>query len=120
MGHSLLPCLVACIWDLCWPWVSLVELVQVLNKVDLLTTQQQADLKQHFLENSQAEEVFLASAASGGGVAAVREWAASKLPEGPSLYSKVPSGHPLTPSPPPPPPRVLPIPIPDPSCITST
>ena len=57
--------------------------------MDLLTPQQQADLKQHFLENSQAEEVFLASAAGGGGVAAIREWAASKLPEGPSLYSKV-------------------------------
>ncbi|KAK9836865.1 hypothetical protein WJX74_009853 [Apatococcus lobatus] len=63
-------------------------LAMVLNKVDLLTPQQQADLKQHFLENSQAEEVFLASAAGGGGVAAIRDWAASKLPEGPSLYSK--------------------------------
>lgn len=74
----------ACLWLL-----RLSVLGQVLNKVDLLTSSQQADLKQHFLENSQAEEVFLASASGGGGVAAVREWAASKLPEGPSLYSKV-------------------------------
>jgi GTP-binding protein Era len=50
-----------------------------------------AELEQWYRENCRAEAVFVGSARKGAadaGVAAVRAWAVSRLPEGPTLYPK--------------------------------
>jgi GTP-binding protein Era len=50
-----------------------------------------AELEQWYRQNCRAEAVFVGSARGGAadaGVAAVRAWAVSRLPEGPTLYPK--------------------------------
>ncbi|GLC40143.1 hypothetical protein PLESTB_000881700 [Pleodorina starrii] len=60
----------------------------LLNKADLLSEEQIAELKTWYLENCKAEQVFVGSAERRDGLEALREWAVSRLPEGPTLYSK--------------------------------
>ncbi|GIL66176.1 hypothetical protein Vafri_19783 [Volvox africanus] len=60
----------------------------LLNKVDLLTEEQVQELKDWYTQNCRAEQVFVGSAERKDGLEALREWAVSRLPEGPTLYSK--------------------------------
>ncbi|GIL77985.1 hypothetical protein Vretimale_7380 [Volvox reticuliferus] len=60
----------------------------LLNKADLLTEEQLKELKDWYIENCRAEQVFVGSAERKDGLEALREWAVSRLPEGPTLYSK--------------------------------
>lgn len=63
----------------------------MLNKADLLSETELEQLVTWFKENSQADAVLPLSALNGTGVDALKEWAVSKLPLGPSLYDKVSS-----------------------------
>lgn len=60
----------------------------VLNKADLLSTDEMQELTTWFQENSRADAVIPISAAQGANVKAVEEWVVSRLPEGPSMYPK--------------------------------
>lgn len=61
----------------------------ILNKSDTLRNEGElVAAKKWFEENTPAQKVFVISAKMGVGVAEVCEWAASQLPEGPSLYPK--------------------------------
>ncbi|EFJ46362.1 Era-like protein [Volvox carteri f. nagariensis] len=60
----------------------------LLNKADLLTEDEIQELKTWYTENCRAEQVFVGSAERRDGLEALREWAVSRLPEGPTLYSK--------------------------------
>ena len=62
---------------------------QVLNKVDLIDADRLGELQQLFESNPAVDTVFATSALRGQGVQEVRQWAASKLPLGPTLYPKV-------------------------------
>lgn len=64
--------------------------MQVLNKVDLLRDSARVQqLQEWYTVNSPAAAVIPVSALSGQNVDAVRQWAVSHLPLGPSLYPKV-------------------------------
>ncbi|KAG2428378.1 hypothetical protein HYH02_014394 [Chlamydomonas schloesseri] len=60
----------------------------LLNKADLLSEEQIDELRAWYKDNCRAEEVFVGSAERKDGLGALREWAVSRLPEGPTLYSK--------------------------------
>ncbi|KAF6263061.1 prokaryotic type K homology domain-containing protein [Scenedesmus sp. NREL 46B-D3] len=62
----------------------------LLNKADQLDELQLRELTNWYKQNCRAEQVFVGSALSGedDGVTAIKSWAVSKLPEGPTLYPK--------------------------------
>ncbi|KXZ48547.1 hypothetical protein GPECTOR_27g718 [Gonium pectorale] len=60
----------------------------LLNKADLLDPARIPELKEWYKENCRAEEVFVGSAERHEGLEALKAWAVSRLPEGPTLYSK--------------------------------
>jgi hypothetical protein len=69
-------------------------LLQLLNKVDLLSPEQRAELEGWFEANCGAERTLPISALNATNTPSVVDWVVSKLPEGPSMYPKVPPGHP--------------------------
>ncbi|KAG2423360.1 hypothetical protein HXX76_015408 [Chlamydomonas incerta] len=60
----------------------------LLNKADLLSEEQVDELRDWYKEHCRAEEVFVGSAEHKDGLGALKAWAVSRLPEGPTLYSK--------------------------------
>ena len=64
-------------------------MLQVLNKVDLISGKDLAAATAWLNEKNLANIVIPTSARDGKGVQDVRQWAASQLPKGPSLYPKV-------------------------------
>ncbi|KAG1679801.1 hypothetical protein FOA52_012713 [Chlamydomonas sp. UWO 241] len=60
----------------------------LLNKSDLLTAEQLAELVDWYKTACKAEAVFTGSALNNEGVVALKAWAAVRLPEGPTLYPK--------------------------------
>lgn len=61
---------------------------QVLNKTDKVTPAEADRLKQLFEASSSADAVFPTCALTGAGVSSVKDWAVSRIPEGPSFYPK--------------------------------
>jgi hypothetical protein len=68
---------------------SVLVMVQVLNKVDLLTSAQLQQATEWLQGNTGAAAVLPISALSSNGVEHVRQWAVEHLPLGPTLYPKV-------------------------------
>ncbi|KAG2487099.1 hypothetical protein HYH03_014212 [Edaphochlamys debaryana] len=60
----------------------------LLNKTDLLEPERIEELQAWYKEACRAEEVFVGSAERKDGLEAVKAWAVSKMPEGPTLYPK--------------------------------
>ncbi|KAK9842092.1 hypothetical protein WJX81_008104 [Elliptochloris bilobata] len=60
----------------------------VLNKVDLLRAAEARALEEYMAAQTGVATVLPTSALTGRGVEAVRAWALSQLPEGPTLYPK--------------------------------
>ena len=66
---------------------------QVLNKTDLLRgSDKLQQLQEWFAAHSSADAILPASALTGKGISAIKEWAVSRLPLGASLYPKVGCG----------------------------
>lgn len=57
--------------------------------MDLIDAARLAELQQLFESNPNVDTVLATSALRGQGVQEVKQWAASKLPFGPTLYPKV-------------------------------
>ena len=60
----------------------------IINKCDLLKVDEIREVKEYFERIPGVERVFPVSALAGVGHDAVREWALTHLPEGPTLYPK--------------------------------
>ena len=60
----------------------------IINKCDLLQVDEIREVKEYFERIPGVERVFPVSALAGVGHDAVREWALTHLPEGPTLYPK--------------------------------
>lgn len=59
-----------------------------MNKIDKVTPAEADRLKQLFEASTSADAVLPTCALTGAGVSSVREWAISRIPEGPSFYPK--------------------------------
>ncbi len=71
-----------------------IGVMQVLNKIDKLGPEETERLKRSFEASTSASAVIPICAITGQGVAAVKEWGVTQLPEGSSLYPKVTSQAP--------------------------
>ncbi|GMH39792.1 hypothetical protein BSKO_07690 [Bryopsis sp. KO-2023] len=60
----------------------------LLNKADLITHEEQEELKEWYERNCRVDKVFLTNANLGEGVDDVKEWALQQMPLGPPLYPK--------------------------------
>lgn len=60
----------------------------LLNKVDLMDEDEEADLIEWYERSAKNATVFPISADSGDGVAAVKQWVVENIPDGPSMFPK--------------------------------
>jgi GTP-binding protein Era len=60
----------------------------LLNKVDLMDEDEEADLIEWYERSAKNATVFPISADSGDGVAAVQQWVVENIPDGPSMFPK--------------------------------
>lgn len=60
----------------------------LLNKSDLLSPEQLSELEHWYRTACKAEAILTGSALNNSGVQAIKDWAVSKMPEGPTLYPK--------------------------------